>query len=266
MQPMDLEGSALTAEVEELSPVAPVNMARDWFDLVDETHFWMQWRARVVVALARQAGVPPGPLLEVGCGSGVFRAQAETQLGVPIDGCDLDLEALRSARKGAGRLLLYNVFDRIAAMRERYDGLILMDVLEHTDDDRAFLAASLHCVRSQSLVLVNVPASPRLYSRYDVVAGHQRRYTRSTLASLLESCNVQVLKVAPWGLSLVPLLAVRKVALRFVRDEDVIRVGFAPPADWTATVLGLLMRMETNLSTAMPYGASLAAVGRYLGS
>ena len=249
-------------DIQMLSPPASVNMASDWFDLVDENHFWMAWRARVVLGLAKEVPLGSGRLLEVGCGSGVFRAQAEATLGLTVDGCDLDPDALRRARPGSGRLMVYNVFDRLDSMSQAYDGLLLMDVLEHTSDDSAFLEASLHCARPGALVLVNVPAAPALFSRYDVAAGHQRRYTKATLLRLFDACGVEPISIAPWGLTLVPVLGVRKLALRFVGDEDVIRVGFVPPAGWVGAVFGALMRVETSLSLRMPYGASIAAVGR----
>ena len=70
------------------------------------------------------------------------------------------------AAKGKGRLLLYDIFDRNPALLEAYDLVLLMDVIEHLDDDLGFLSAALEQSLS-ALFPVNRQSTP--------VSGNQMR-------------------------------------------------------------------------------------------
>ncbi len=139
----------------------------------------------------RAANTPLQRGMEIGCGSGVARRMLEKDLGIPVDGCDLSRAGLEMAEPGRGRLLFYNILDLEPSLLSHYDALFLLDVVEHIPDDEAFLAAALQHLRPGGIVVVNVPASMMLFSQYDRVTGHVRRYTRSSLARLFRACGVR---------------------------------------------------------------------------
>jgi SAM-dependent methyltransferase len=58
----------------------------------------------------------------------------------------------------------------------------LLDVLEHQEDDRAFLAELCSKMAPGARLLLTVPALQSLWSDWDVALGHFRRYDRPTLA------------------------------------------------------------------------------------
>jgi hypothetical protein len=137
-----------------------------------------------------------------------------------------------------------------------------LDVIEHIHDDAAFLCAAFQHLRPGGLSVINVPASPRFSSEYDRVAGHLRRYTPSGLANLLDRCGIETLAIWPWGLSMVPLLLVRKTLLLRANTADVIRAGFVPPNRISRLLLHGLKNIETALPFPMPFGTSILAWGR----
>ena len=65
-----------------------------------------------------------------------------------------------------------------------YDMILLMDVIEHIDDDVGFLTAALKHLKSDGVVVINVPAHMSFYSKYDEVAGHKRRYNTAGVEAL----------------------------------------------------------------------------------
>jgi SAM-dependent methyltransferase len=236
-------------------------MADDWFQFATSDHFWMQWRHRILLRTIKHAGIPLRRALEIGCGHGVARDMLERDLGITVDGCDLNRTALEMAKPGKGKLFIYNIFDQEPSLLGRYDAVFLLDVIEHINDDAAFLTAALRHLRPGGLVAVNVPASMLFFSEYDRAAGHVRRYSADSLTKLLRRCGVQVDAIHRWGLLMVPLLLVRKVVLRRAKTAAAIRAGFVPPNGMSRLLLHGMKNIETALPFSMPFGTSVLARG-----
>ena len=88
--------------IETLSQPKEVSMAGEWFPFATADHFWMQWRHRLLVRAIKRAGDRVRHALEIGCGNGVARDMIERDLGIAVDGCDLDRAALEMAKPGQG--------------------------------------------------------------------------------------------------------------------------------------------------------------------
>ena len=143
-----------------------------------------------------------------------------------------------------------------------YDAVLFFDVLEHIDGPVSFLAVLRRHLRPGGHLLVNVPAMRSLFSGYDVAAGHLRRYDAASLRAEIEQAGLDVRDVRYWGLTLVPLLLLRKALLRGRSGPEVIREGFQPPAAWAHRVLLGLMHAETALVARPVVGTSLLAAAR----
>ncbi len=74
-----------------------------------------------------------------------------------------------------------------AEFRRSVDALLLLDVLEHIEDDVGFLRAIGDGFPNSRALIVTVPARAELWSNYDTHYGHFRRYDRPTLATTLEA-------------------------------------------------------------------------------
>jgi len=251
--------------IETLSQPQAVSMADEWFQFATADHFWMQWRHHLIVRAVKRSGAVLQRALEVGCGNGVARQMLERDLGIAIDGCDLNQPVLETAKPGRGRLFVYNIFDQEPSLLERYDAVFLLDVIEHIRDDSAFLTAALRHLRQGGLLVVNVPAGMLLFSDYDRVQGHVKRYTARSLVALFDQCGIETGGVQPWGLLMVPFLLARKALLACTKPkaaETIMRLGFMPPNAIARRLLHSMKNVETVLPFRMPFGTSILAWGR----
>ena len=74
----------------------------------------------------------------------------------------------------------------------QYDTIIMINVLEHIEDDSAAVAALREGLKPGGRLVVYVPAFMLLYSKFDREIGHYRRYRREPLRRLLESQGLRV--------------------------------------------------------------------------
>lgn len=244
-----------------LSPPIDYQMADEWYALATADHFWFQWRFRALLRLIGTRELE-GPVLEVGCGHGVVRGQLERAYGCPVDGCDVNLSALSLAPSGRGGLYVYDIHQRRPEWREHFGTIFLLDTLEHIPEPTPFLESLAWHLRQGGMLAINVPALQSLYSRYDEVAGHVKRYNRYRLRSELATAGFTLPRSAYWGGSLLPVAAARKAMLRFISPERVIERGFQPGSAWTDGFLRLLMAIETGLPFSPPLGTSLLGLAR----
>lgn len=222
----------------------------------------MTWRLKSFLGLLKSVGVPlDAPLrgIDIGCGNGILRSQLESATAWTVDGADLDLEVLKSNPPSRGQTMLYDVHDRSKEFLGSYDFLLVFDVIEHIDDVPAFLDSCVPLLKPGGWLFINVPALECLRSVYDDQAGHLRRYDKPSLSATLDRPDLKLRALRYWGLSLVPLLAVRRQLLRLAPREDVIRRGFAPPGALVHALLKGLGRLETALVSSPPAGTSVLA-------
>jgi SAM-dependent methyltransferase len=230
-----------------LSPPAAVRMADAWFDVASPEHFWMQRRFEVLWSLARtplQAG--GSELAEIGCGNGVLLRQLRARLGRSVHGFDLNGAALECALEADPGLDLfcYDVHTRRPELRERYDGILLFDVIEHLEDDLGLVESAIYHLRPGGHLYLNLPALTLLMSVYDEVAGHYRRYSVRGLRDLVARAGLTLRRWTYWALPLLPLGLARRVVLAGVPRERVIDRGFRPPGRLANACLRLLTRCE----------------------
>ncbi len=229
--------------ITHLSPVVPVNMSDVWFDIATPEHFWIKRRDEVFRALWKKTKADIR-IAEIGCGHGIVLKAIEKNFGVQADGYDLNEMALKQADPTCGRLFYYNIHDRKDSLKQTYDIIFLFDVIEHIEDDKGFIESVLFHLKPGGNLIINVPAFQSLYSDYDRVVGHQRRYDIEMLRKLCVATGLSVETWSYWGLMYIPILLVRRMMLVGVPDSEVIRRGFAPQSSLTNKLLLYLGRME----------------------
>jgi SAM-dependent methyltransferase len=247
---MDSEHSPITY----LSAPTPVRMGDWWFDIATADHFWIRRRFDVLRRLADPIVRNAVHAAEIGCGNGLLQREVEDHYGTSVTGFDLNELALRSNVSQKSPLYCYNIHQRDVQFRAGFDLLFLFDVLEHIEDESAFLQSVRFHLAEGGNLLINVPAHQFFHSHYDRAVGHIRRYSLKQLAKVSEQNGFKMRAFTYWGLPLVPLLLVRKL----IGMQGGGKSGFDPRGQSINNLLAFLARCEPLPQTLL--GASVMAV------
>ena len=256
-----MDMNKINDKIEILSPPVKVDMADDWYQFVDLSNFWIKSRFRAIESKVTKEMIG-SKFLEIGCGNGVVMRQFEEKFEIKVDGCDLNMFALDQIGKTRGRKLCLDIFDEPEELLAKYDGILLLDVIEHISNDHVFLEKSLKYLKNEGLVVINVPALNSLYSKYDIAVGHKRRYNKQSIRKLFNRCNIEEISISFWGLSLIPVATIREVMLNFVKEENIVLKGFKPPNQTLNSILNGILALENKLIKSPSLGTSLIAIGR----
>ena len=74
------------------------------------------------------------------------------------------------------------------------DCIIMMDVLEHIEDDNSFLKLALDKLKWNGFLIITVPAFESLFSSHDTYLKHFRRYNYMGLRELLLTKNLHIVR------------------------------------------------------------------------
>ena len=152
-----------------------------------------------------------------------------------------------------------------------FDVLLLLDVLEHFEDDRAVLRSASSVLAPGGLLVVTVPAMPSLWSDYDVRCGHCRCYTRRSLLELMHECGFESVFTSYFMCMLAPALFLRRrLRLRGSRDcgGGISALEFRPGrlVSGVSAASASLERLFLGPGFRLPWGSSLIAAARLGGS
>ncbi len=149
-------------------------------------HWYYLAKARLLAASVGQVGT----VLDVGAGSGFFSRwllrNGHAQKAICVDPF---YEAERDEEE-AGKPIQ---FRRSIAACEA-DLLLMMDVLEHVDDDRALLGQYLPQLRPGGRCFITVPAFQFLWSAHDEFLEHKRRYTLAQAERLAHAAGAEAVR------------------------------------------------------------------------
>jgi hypothetical protein len=189
-------------------------------------HPWEMARVAVVSKLIRQhvALDRDAIVMDIGCGDTFvveqLAADCPGALFYAIDTAFTPelIERYRTRLDNA-RIRPFASLDAIAPPLEKPASLVLlMDVMEHIEDDTGFLAALLDRadVGLHTKFLITVPAFQALFCSHDVFLGHYRRYSKVLLRKRLEASGLRVIDIGYFFFTLLPVRLVQVIKERLL--------------------------------------------------
>jgi 2-polyprenyl-3-methyl-5-hydroxy-6-metoxy-1,4-benzoquinol methylase len=205
-----------------------------------QSHWYYLSKGRALRALLGKAHVPE--VLDVGAGSGIFARQlleadvCRRAVCVDPNYANERIERLEG-KEIEFRRSIEDITQRL---------ILMIDVLEHVDDDGALLRSYVDRAPSGAHVLVSVPAFQFLWSGHDVFLEHRRRYTRAQVEALVRRAGLEVLCSRYFFAILFPLIVLLRLrdAWRLRRDETAARSALTRQPPLVNAVLTALHSLE----------------------
>ncbi|HEY8450728.1 MAG: class I SAM-dependent methyltransferase [Micromonosporaceae bacterium] len=217
-------------------------------DLRGARHY-RRWLVRLV---APYLGDDP---IEIGAGLGDYAAEL-------VDGCkrytateaDPERLAVLAERFAGHPVVRVRPLSLPARETGQHSAAVMLNVLEHIEDDVAALRSAAALVRPGGAVVVFVPAFPAAMSRFDRLIGHHRRYTRRSLGAALTAADLSVERLGYVNsVGLISWFLLMRCARMIPRDGLALRC-------YDATVIRAVAWLE-RLGHP-PFGQSVLAVAR----
>ncbi len=226
-------------------------------------HFWyVGARAVYRVLLKIGLGAPKQSrrILEVGSGSGGNLPLLE-EYG-PAVGLDVAWLAFDLAESRPSIGLVQASANALPFADASFEGVALLGLIEHLEDDRQTLSEARRVCRSQGAVVLLTSALPILWSHHDDANLHHRRYTRTELQQKLKQAGLRPLRLSYQNFfTFIPTLLVR---LWQRRTQSAPRYDMGTPSKLVNALLTRLLKLEAWLIRyiPLPIGVDLVAACR----
>ena len=228
---------------------------QDLYDF-EEKHWWHIAKRRLMLAFIKSvSGNKKLKILDVGCGTGK-NVETLNPFGEAY-GIDKSRQAVAFCKKRKLKRILVGTAESTGFPPSEFDVVTLLDVLEHVDEAKALTELG-RILKPAGYIVINVPAFDWLWSEWDEVLHHKRRYTSSSLHSTLESMGFRVKKISyVFSFLVLPLFIVRKLKSLFSKNKygSDFRVG-SPLTNFVFLKLSDLERWFI-MQKSVPMGTSI---------
>ena len=169
-------------------------------------HPWEKARMKIIIRMLKstlkKADKTNPVVVDIGCGD----VYLSGHIASSFPECEIHavdpaftekiIQKIRKLTGDAG-LTLYDKIDNIALPSgKKADIILLLDVIEHIEDDAGFLSALINNkhVSKETTFIITTPAFQWLFSSHDKFLKHYRRYSRRSLTSTLNKSRLSPLK------------------------------------------------------------------------
>lgn len=211
-------------------------------------------------------GKPDALAIEIGCSSGYFLEDIKNEMPqLAVVGSDYIEKPLRAlaARIPSVPLLQFDL-RQCPLPSENFDAALLLNVLEHIDDDRTALREVARILKPGGVAHIEVPSNPDCYDIYDERLMHHRRYRMGDLHALALSVGFEVLHSTHLGFFAYPAFyAVKqrnKKLLQFPKAKKDQIVTRQIRETRTNPLFSLVMKIEVLLGRLVSYPCGIRCV------
>lgn len=172
-------------------------------------------------------------VLDMGCGDTYFMEQLSTHfpnlklLGVDSAFNDELLQNLNTKFKNSNIKLFTTLEEAVQDDVTKIDVVLLLDVIEHIEDDISFLKYLLSFpeITSNTLFIITVPAYQFLFSSHDIFLKHFRRYDNKKLENNISEAGLESIETGYFFYSLLMPRMASKLLEKLRKNDEVKGIG-----------------------------------------
>jgi hypothetical protein len=181
-------------------------------------HPWELTRARIARFLLKENKVPCEAIADVGSGDGfvlkyLMASYTDSSFAAVDHAYTAEIIEAIKAEDPQDQIHFFDTPEKAFAWKQ-VSCILLMDVIEHIDDDASFMKKLVEATGNKQNVhfLITVPAFQFLFSKHDFLLFHYRRYNINRLTSLCRESNLKVITGGYFFFSLVPVRLIHLLA------------------------------------------------------
>lgn len=226
--------------------------------LQEEYYWWHVAKRRLVADFIPRKNCK---ILDVGCGTGMLMKELK-QSGYLVSGIENDPLAIEfSKKRGFEGIKSSNLEESLSIDDNSFEIITCLDVLEHIENDENLLKEFERIIKPSGFLILTVPAYMFLWSYWDEILGHKRRYDKEKLLRKLQKAGFQAVKISNFHFFILSLVVVFRIlkAIAKKNTSDFIEVPkFINRILLFASFLERKMIRRTNL----PLGLSFFVVAK----
>jgi len=169
----------------------------------EDLSFWYKHRNNCIIETIKNFPPIENTIVEIGGGNG-YVARALEQNKFSLIMIEPDMTGIQNAQKRDLKNLICTSFDDAGFKNNSLPSVGLFDVIEHIEDDTAFLKKVNLKLHDEGRIYITAPAYNFLFSEEDTHDKHFRRYTLNGLKKKLVSLNYKI-EYSTYFFSLLPL-------------------------------------------------------------
>lgn len=194
-------------------------------------------------------------IIEIGCGSGYILDYLQKKGFKKLRGVDSSEYFLKYYK---------NIKKSIKIPNEKYDIVLLLDVIEHVKEEKTILNKINKILNSGGKLIISVPAYMFLWSHHDELNNHYRRYTSKSLKKILLKTGFKIEKITYWNTIMMPGILLfkklEKISKKQVSNIESFPVWFNGIYKMILGIENVILRLGINL----PFGMSIFAITKKL--
>lgn len=203
-------------------------------------------------------------IADVGCGFGANISMLR-KYG-DVTGLELNEEAVENVRQRWGNSVKTVNWQSPNPLANRFEFMLLADVLEHIPDDQEAVDWMSHHLKAGGYAMITVPAHKFLWTQMDEVLDHHRRYSKRSLLALFDS-RFEVVYCSYYNMFLFPV----KVCFvmfdrlkRMLQPKAQKRSYNDMPPSFVNSVFKHILMAEASLvrRTIIPFGVGVVCLVR----
>src|SRR4051794_20202793 len=132
---------------------------------MEQEHWWFVAKHRIVLHLLRKFVRPPAGggkarVADLGCGCGMMLRRLIDRCGAEYDAVGMEgaPAAVEFCRQRGVRVEVGELPSNVTMEAGAFDAVLLLDVLEHLDDDAGAVGAAARLLKRGGVMIVTVPA------------------------------------------------------------------------------------------------------------